>query len=353
MEMADLCAAAVSGKERKVLATVVYVDGHAYRKEGASMLLGEQGSIWGSISPGCLESDLLAWADIVLRSGKIERVPYDMRPEDDLSWGENIGCGGLLHIVLEPVTGKLEQVMHEMHIRFLESERVMLTRRYNWDSGTAEYELGEAAGLGEDSPVEYDPGEVAELRKDSPWPEVYSRAYEPKPRLVVVGAGEDAIPVCRLAERAGFRVTVADWREALLTAERFPGVELVYGFPEEFFALLDIHSGDYVLLMSHQFQREKEFLGLLQGSDCAYLGIMGSRDRTARLTQGLTLPAALYSPVGLAIGADGPEEIAVSIAAELIAVRRGKQPGLSKEGGASYERSRNSARGRTQHAHGT
>lgn len=335
MEMADLCAAAVSGKERKVLATVVYVEGHAYRKEGASMLLGEQGSIWGSISPGCLENDLLACTDMVLRSGKIERVHYDMRPEDDLSWGENIGCGGLLHIVLEPVTGKLEEVMHEMHKRFLESKQVMLTRRYNWDSGTVEYELDEAAGL----------------RKDSPWPKVYSRTYEPKPRLIVVGAGEDVIPVCRLAVRTGFRVTVADWRGALLTAERFPGAELVCGFPAEFFALLDIHSSDYVLLMSHQFQRDKEFLGLLQGTDCAYLGIMGSRDRTARLIRGLTLPAALHSPVGLAIGADGAEEIAVSIAAELIAVRRGKQPGLP-QGGASNEVSRNSACGRTQHAHG-
>ncbi|MFB5676123.1 XdhC family protein [Paenibacillus terreus] len=335
MEMADLCAAAVNSKERKVLATVLCVDGHAYRKEGASMLLGEQGSIWGSISPGCLESDLLAWAEMVLRSGKIQRVPYDMRPEDDLSWGENIGCGGLLHIVLEPVTGTLEQVMHEMHIRFLESERVMLTRRYKWDSGTVEYELGAAA----------------DVQKNSPWPEVYSRAYEPKPRLIIVGAGEDAVPVCRLAAGAGFRVTVADWRKALLTAERFPGAELVCGFPAELFALLHIRSGDYVLLMSHQFQREKEFLALLQGTACAYLGIMGSRDRTARLTEELALPAALYSPVGLAIGADGPEEIAVSIAAELIAVRRGKQLGLPK-GGARYERSRISARGRTQLADG-
>ncbi|MFB5758778.1 XdhC family protein [Paenibacillus medicaginis] len=336
MEMADLCAAAANSEERKVLATVVYVDGHAYRKEGALMLLGEQGSIWGSISPGCLESDLLAWGEMVLRSGKIERVPYDMRPEDDFSWGENIGCGGLLHIVLEPVTGELEQVMHEMHLRFLAGERIMLTRRYDWDSGTAEYELDG----------------TAELQEASPWPKVYSRAYEGKPRLILFGAGEDAMPVCRLAASIGFRVTVADWRKAMLTADRFPGAELVYGFPAELFALLDIISSDYVLLMSHQFQREKEFLALLHNAECAYLGIMGSRDRTARLTQELALPMALHSPVGLAIGADGPEEIAVSIAAELIAVRREKQL-VQPKGAARYEVSRNSARSRKQHAHGT
>ncbi|MDP4098723.1 XdhC family protein [Paenibacillus sp. P96] len=337
MEMADLCAAVVNSPERKVLATVVYIDGHAYRKEGASMLLGERGSIWGSISPGCMESDLLGWAEAVLSTGKVERVPYDMRPEDDLSWGENIGCGGLLHIVLEPVTGKLEQVMQQMHYCFLEGQQVMLTRRYDWDNGTAEYVLGKAVS----------PQEAA-----APWPVVYFHTYEPKPRLILVGAGEDAVPVSRLAAGAGFRVTVADWREALMTAERFPGAELVYGFPSEIFALLNIRSSDYVLLMSHQFQREKEFLALLQAAEYAYLGIMGSKDRTTRLTEGLIITANLHSPVGLAIGADGPEEIAVSITAELIALRRGKQLEQPK-GGARYERSRNSARGWTKRAHGT
>lgn len=344
MEMADLCAAAVNSKERKVLATVVYVDGHTYRKTGAAMLLGQQGSTWGNISPGCLENDLLAWAEMVLRSEKIKRIAYDMRPEDDLSWGENIGCGGLLHIVLEPVIGKLAHIMQEMHIRFRQYERVTLTRTYDWNSETVEYALGEAVKL---------PGSAQE---GLPWPEVYTQFYEPRPRLIVIGAGEDALPVCRLATRAGFRLAVADWREALLTAERFPQAGLIYGFPAELPPLLDIQSGDYVLLMSHQFQREQQFLALMQGTACAYLGIMGSKDRTARLTQGLTLPTELHSPVGLAIGADGSEEIAVSIVAELIAVRRGKQPclqpGLPK-GGARYAYSRNSARGRTQRAHGT
>ncbi|WP_090950016.1 XdhC family protein [Paenibacillus sp. OK060] len=144
----------------------------------------------------------------------------------------------------------------------------------------------------------------------------------PKPRLIIIGAGNDVIPVARLGKSAGFRVVVADWRETFCTTERFPGVEFVRGFPSEIMPVLDIQSGDYIVLMSHQFPREREFLELLEDRNYAYLGIMGSRTRTARLLNDLPPLKQLHSPVGLTIGADGPEEIAISIAAELIACKR-------------------------------
>ncbi|MFE6074091.1 XdhC family protein [Paenibacillus sp. NPDC057886] len=365
MEMHDLCAIAAR-EPRCVLATAVKVEGHAYRKQGVSMLLTREGAMYGSISPGCLESDLQARMERVLDTGRLEFVEYDMRPEDDLSWGETIGCGGLIIVLLEPVCGELRSILSHMHTHFQSGSTVELTRSFynqytrihyviqlaeDAETQTSLYPspVAKGASLGPinkmitvDIPrlslVVIHPSEVdavasssgeSELQRDGltdpeRWdvPLQISARYEPKPRLIIIGAGNDVIPVVRLGKSAGFRVVVADWRETLCTAERFPGVELVRGFPCEIMPVLDIQSRDYIVLMSHQFPREREFLELLEDRNYAYLGIMGSRTRTARLLNELPPLKHLHSPVGLTIGADGPEEIAVSIAAELIACKR-------------------------------
>lgn len=367
MEMHDLCAIAAR-EPRCVLATAVRVEGHAYRKQGVSMLLTEEGAMYGSISPGCLESDLQARVDRVLSTQQLEFVEYDMRPEDDLSWGETIGCGGLIIVLLEPVCGEFRSILSSMHTYFQSGSAVELTRSFydqytrihyviqpaeDAESKTSLYPspVAKGASLGpintmitEETPAprlslvvihssEADAtashsGEgnlqKNELTEPERWdvPLQISARYEPKPRLIIIGAGNDVIPVARLGKSAGFRVVVADWRETLCSAERFPGVELVRGFPHEIMPVLDIQSGDYIVLMSHQFPREREFLELLEDRNYAYLGIMGSRTRTARLLNNLPPLKHLHSPVGLTIGADGPEEIAISIAAELIACKR-------------------------------
>lgn len=168
----------------------------------------------------------------------------------------------------------------------------------------------------------------------NPWdlPQQLTSQYTPKPRLIIIGAGNDVIPVARLARSAGFRVVVADWRESICTLERFPGTELVLGFPCEIMPLLNVNKGDYLILMSHNFPRERELLEMLVDCEYAYLGIMGSKTRTARLLDGLLPLKNVHSPVGLSIGADGPEQIAISIAAELIACKH-KVSSLSSEVG--------------------
>ncbi|WP_053780568.1 XdhC family protein [Paenibacillus xylanivorans] len=342
MEMHDLCAIAAR-EPRCVLATAVKVEGHAYRKQGVSMLLTEEGTMYGSISPGCLESDLQARVDRVLDSQQLEFVEYDMRPEDDLSWGETIGCGGLIIVLLEPVWGELRSILSHMLTYFQSGSAVELTRSF-YNQYTRIYygvQLAENAEshtlsrlslvtiLSSESDVvtseaEENYSQRVSLSEISRWdiPLQISTKYAPKPRLIIVGAGNDVIPVVRLGKSAGFRVVVADWRETLCTAERFPGVELVCGFPREVVPVLDIQSRDYIVLMSHQFPREREILELLEHRNYAYLGIMGSRTRTALLLNDLPPLKHLHSPVGLTIGADGPEEIAISIAAELIACKR-------------------------------
>ncbi|QOS79275.1 XdhC family protein [Paenibacillus sp. JNUCC31] len=331
MEMHDLCAMAAR-EARCVLATAIKVEGHAYRKQGVSMLLTEEGGMYGSISPGCLESDLQARVDRVLDTEQLEFVEYDMRPADDLSWGETIGCGGLIIVLLEPVCGELRSILSHMHTYFQSGSTVELTRSFYHQYTRIHYVIkvlihpSESAAAATDSGFGSGKSEFQrEGRSEAErWdiPLQISTRYVPKPRLIIVGAGNDVIPVARLGQSAGFRVVVADWRETLCTPERFPGVELVQGFPREIISVLDIQGGDYIVLMSHQFPREREFLELLEDRNYAYLGIMGSRTRTARLLNDLPPMKHVHSPVGLTIGANGPEEIAISIAAELIACKR-------------------------------
>lgn len=256
MEMHDLCAAAIR-ETSCVLATAVKVEGHAYRKQGVSMLLTERGDMFGSISPGCLESDLQARVGHVLETGKLEWVEYDMRPEEDWSWGETIGCGGFVLVLLEPVHEELRSVMHEMYACLEEGIAVELLRRFHADYSRTEYVLKRRNGIlghmeipstnlaalhaGKESEKEETVGGTERMNPDKAeetealsnsamaaeqrWnmPRCLSSVHSPKPRLVIVGAGNDAIPVAGLAGASGFRVVVADWRESLCNAKRFPG----------------------------------------------------------------------------------------------------------------------------------
>ena len=133
------------------------------------------------------------------------------------------------------------------------------------------------------------------------------------------------IPVGSLADRIGFRLAVVDWRTEMVVSARFPGAELFVGAPDEAVKALRIGKRDYVLIGSHQLAMDRWILELLLPLHPAYIGIIGSSKRIGMLFEALSRPDSVMAPVGLPIGAEGPEEIAVSIAAELIAVRSGRK----------------------------
>lgn len=307
MHDADLVKEAAGLGGRCVLATILYVEGHAYRKKGAMMLLKPEGDASGTLSPGCLESDLLAYVPTVLRQNAPQLVEYDMRPEDDLSWGEHIGCGGLIRVLLEPVTDSLHAAVRAANRCLEAGEAVWFIRKLK-DGGLPDSYMSTASR------------EAAEaFRNDG----CLTVCWEPKPRLLLFGAGDDAKPLCRLALDAGFSVTVTDFRESLCREERFPGATVVFGFPDETVPVLQPSPKDYVVVMSHQFQRDQQFLELVKQANPRYIGVMGSAARRSRLLGDAGCDERISCPVGLPIGADGPFEIAISVMAELIAVRRG------------------------------
>lgn len=291
-----------------VLATVIAVEGHAYRKSGAAMVLHPSGETAGVISPGCLEDDLLARVPGVLESGVPEIVEYDMRPEEDPVWGEAVGCGGRVTILLEPLRGQLLQLLLEARRRTLAGECVVLER---WRAGDRmAYHLVSAAA------------------RCGPRGEFHAAEFRPRTRLIMFGAGRDAPPLCRIAAHIGFQVVVADWRESLLSPERFPAAsETVCGTPAEVTAKLAVRPSDFAVVCSHQLRQDCEMLARLLAAAPAYIGVMGSRKRIALLFERLDRTPNVHAPIGLNIGAEGPEEIAVSIAAELIASKAAWEAG--------------------------
>ncbi len=338
MDAADVVKGALRMPGRCVLASIVNVTGHAYRKEGSMMVLAEGGGKEGSLSPGCLEADLAAYVSAVLDGGKPQQVLYDMTSADDFSWGEAIGCGGKITILLEPVAGPLLIALTKADELLENGCSVLFTRHMDDCLLPSRYSALPAAlpparayrstnneqilhVVSFPHSITYKPNEVQPvIAGDSK----IVMLWHPKPRLLLFGAGDDARPVCDLALRAGFRVLMADFRESVCTPERFPGAEMACGFPSELGSKLKIGNDDYVVIMSHQFQRDREFLELALAASPHYIGIMGSTSRTERMLGGKPIPPMVHYPVGLPIAGDGPEEIAISIVAELISVKRGR-----------------------------
>ncbi|MFD0681064.1 MULTISPECIES: XdhC family protein [unclassified Paenibacillus] len=292
---------------KAALATIVKVQGHAYRKIGASMLLFEDGERVGGISPGCLEADLHERVAEVLALGRALYVEYDMRNTEDFAWGEAIGCGGSIHVLVEPITEKLDLVLSAVK-EMLDLGQVCLLSR-EWDAGGhVSYKIEPAVMHG----LQAAAGRAS-----------LQFYCEPRARLIVFGAGTDAQPLVALSKQAGFRVVVADWREVLCCSGSFPDAcETVVGSPNELVGKLRINENDYVVIMSHQLERDRQCLEALWPLSPRYVGLLGSRTRAIQQLAGRTPPAWLRYPVGLPIRAQGPVEIAISVVAEMIAVKR-------------------------------
>lgn len=315
-------ASAVGG----TLAAVVKVTGSAYKKEGAAMLFKPDGTQVGLLSAGCLEEDL--YERLKEAGNPYGEFVYDMRGEDELSWGEASGCNGVIHVWTERLDE--EYTAHLLHLKeILRSGQsvFMIKKRGAYPGYLFVPDSGRAFGHWEGEVPEdcrvIERGVFFSKALDS---EVYVHKIRPKRRLVVFGAGPDARPLVSFAAAAGFSVTVSDWRPVLCSANHFPDAEKrVIGFPNEVLSSLVLKREDCVVVMTHNFKRDQELMYALKEKELRYFGVLGSQKRTARLFGPGAVPATVASPAGLSIGAQGAEEIAISIVAQLIQVSHSVQ----------------------------
>lgn len=301
----------------KVLATIIDVKGSAYKKEGSMMIFLEDGSHIGILSAGCLEADLSYRAAEVLKKGTISAVHYDMSDETDYHWGQGAGCNGTITILLEWVDERLKGDLLKLKKLLQANIPVLAIKKVG--------ELGEYLFLPkEGEPFGWWDGEIpeesVEVRSGMvPEMPIFQHLFQPKPRLIVFGAGADAKPLVSLAAKTGFNVLICDWREEYCRKNDFPEAnQFIVGFPSEIREKINFLPLDFVVVISHQFQRDQEILMNLPINKVRYVGVLGPRERTNRLLRRKEIPNEVHSPAGISIGARGPEEIAVSIMAELI-----------------------------------
>ena len=309
--------AAEARGERALLAEIVAVVGSAYRRPGALMMMSSDGRMEGMLSGGCLEGDLYVRAEPLFSGAPPFVVDYDLA-EDEM-WSLGIGCKGQIRVwVRRPPDGadraRWEQALAAggvLHAELpLGVDRVWLPGEVYPDG-----ERGEAVRAA---------WEGAEPRVIGPdaW---YVRAWRPAPRLVLVGAGHDAEPVAHLAQRMGFEVVVVDPREAFNEERRFPGAQHLVveagsltpaGHPE----LVDAHW----VVMNHHKERDEAALRAALAMRPRFVGALGPWSRTAELLAGVPGAERVHGPLGLDVGAETPEEVALSVVAELMAADRGK-----------------------------
>lgn len=309
----DVLEALLCCEKRCALATIIHVEGSAYRKEGTMMLLREDGTKVGMLSAGCIEEELFYYAADVMEHKTWVIHTFNTKAEDDLSWG--VGCNGVIHVLVEHIDDNYKAILQDLYIHLTGGSSAWMVKNLSLEQTELIYNNGNFEGA--------IPQET--YLKNGLQDEYYSQLFIPKPRLFIFGAGEDAKPLVRFAKETSFFVTVCDWREGLCNTEQFPSAdECVVGFPVEIIKKLSLHPSDFLVIMTHHFEKDRQLLSLLLEKNVRYIGVLGPRHRTERLLEGKAIPHHLHFPIGISIGAQGPGEISISIMAEIIRILRGK-----------------------------
>jgi xanthine/CO dehydrogenase XdhC/CoxF family maturation factor len=344
------------------LATLVQASGSTYRRPGARMRISRDGNSVGSISGGCLERDVIEKAQGVIENGQTLLLTYDTSAEEDLLFGAGLGCKGAVHILVEPVrpgspaAGLIQFVNH-----LFQERRSGVAATVFRLQGTIQARLGDRLMLDPDGAVTgeiQDPAlqskMLAAARETLPanrsktvqfdlaagTAEAFVEVIQAPVPLVIFGAGYDAAPMARLARELGFHVTVADVRPAYARPDRFPEADAVVVVRPEETPRLGLNERTAAVIMSHNYLTDRAFLKALLPLPLRYLGLMGPKARAQRMLQELrqeglapseAMLRQIHNPVGLDIGAENPEQIALAILAEIQAVLSGHAGGLLRE----------------------
>jgi xanthine/CO dehydrogenase XdhC/CoxF family maturation factor len=345
-ELSQIIAAIEDWTNRGVsfgLATVVGVRGSTYRGLGARQLVSVDGTSVGTVSGGCLDRDLAMVVGEVIDSGRPRLIEFDLTADEEAVWGWGIGCNGATNLLVEPFRGAnalVEAVRagSPALLHSLDGESIGVHLAVEATDEVWGQEVEEATADGRHRLVER--GGQRYLLE----------ILTARPSLVVCGAGHDAVPLVRLASELGFEVTVADERRQFLSRERFPeAAALIHCTPTDVADRVALNPGTAVVIMSHNYLRDVDYLRSVLSRPTAYIGCLGPGERLERMIKdleagGLHLEppdiAHVHGPAGLDIGAEGPVEIAWSVLSEILAVKRSRKgaPLVERKGPAALRR---------------
>jgi xanthine dehydrogenase accessory factor len=344
------------------LATIVRTQGSTYRRPGARTLITEEGDAIGTISGGCLDTDLLDKAKGVLSSGEPTLVTYDSTSPDDIVWGLALGCRGRVDVLLErlPQLRKLDPL--EVLSQCRENRKECVSATLFRVTGGWKSPIGSRLFLCKDDVFASDiadldlvtalhqscrtvrttrQGGIEEYRLPAGSAEAFIELISSPVSLLLFGAGADAIPLVQFAKDLGWQVTVVDGREAYLQRARFPQADrLVLATPDEILRQFSPHDYDVAVVMSHNYNHDLEIVKALLPSSVRYLGLLGPQSKGEMILQQLqdggytTTKKDLdrfFNPAGIDAGAETPEEIALAILTEIQAVLTGHTAGFLRQ----------------------
>ena len=335
-----------------LVATVARVRGSSYRRPGARMLLTRERWVAGSVSGGCLEGDIARRGWWRTRGGGPVMVTYDGRADDAIGAGLGVGCDGAVDLLIEraPVEGRMDSlgfiascvgeqargalatVLERVGERVRLGARAALRADGAAWSDIADPDVRAVAMAECDAVLASGETRVTGCLVGETSVDVLVEAVVPPLRLFVLGAGHDAVPVVGFARALGWETFVCEPHARLATRERFAAADaVVVGDPGEVAARVDRSARAAAVVMAHDYARDRDMLAALLGTRALYVGVLGPRRRTARMLDELGRDGGdprIHAPVGLALGAEAPEEIALAIVAEVQSV-------LGKANGAS------------------
>ncbi|PBJ08222.1 XdhC family protein [Flavobacterium sp. ACN6] len=334
--------AKLSGK-KTALATVVKVEGSSYRQPGARMLVTEDGELTGAISGGCLEGDALRKALLSIHQKQNKLITYNTSNEDDAEVGLQLGCNGIVHILFEFIEDAVEhnpiQLLQQLE---LERKEAVIVTVFSLKRNA--FQIGTTLFFRKDSPILNHNNEVLSLvselkevletkisvvkklqqENDN---EALIEYIKPPISLVIAGAGNDVQPLVQMASILGWKITVGEGRIAHSSIKRFPKADQVFtAKSEQFLENITVDNQTYFVLMTHNYKYDLGVLKLLLETNCQYIGILGPKSKLNRMIGDLEKEGVyvneeqlkrIYSPVGLDVGAETAEEIALSIVSEI------------------------------------
>lgn len=345
----QLWAEAESSGASAVLATVVKTRGSSYRLPGARLLLTSTGKRAGAVSGGCLEDDLIKKAWWFTENGPIIRR-YDTTPEGEIAAEYGLGCNGIIHVLLERLTAgnaacldvirtaRAERrpavIAHLIQPAEAAGQRLIIGTRGDITHNLASSELVNALKQYATIAVSDRASREVSLSETA---EAFIEVVTPAPHLFVFGAGDDAVPVTEMAKYLGWKVSVIDGRAHYARREKFPHADQVLVRPAGKSGVIsEVDPWTAAVLMTHSYSQDLEALRELAAAPLFYLGILGPRKRTSQLLAEADLDASklgptLHSPMGLDIGADGPQQVALAVIAEIQATLNGRNGGLLRD----------------------
>jgi len=314
-----------------VLAIITQTQGSTYRKAGTLMLIDAEGSYWGLLSGGCLEGDVVAHCEEVLQQKNDKCVRYDMRGEEDLIWGLGLGCDGAIDVLLKylPAT--------QNHLGFFEilnrinqgqDHLLVLAQQANNRLTFHAIEKHHTQITLDSKRIDL-PVKPMMLKPD----DLLLIPFNAPRHILICGASPDVPPVCALAKQLGWKTTVIDHRQDFAQERHFPMADSVCRVKRSEWQDFDLSNFDAAVIMTHQFERDLDYLARLIPSQVDYIGLLGPSKRRDKLLQECDTnfsrhQGRIFGPVGLDIGADTPETIALAIIAEIQAVQAEKDVGF-------------------------